>query len=262
MKNLIFILSFFVGPASAAVLTPTLFTGANSIDPTGGRNDLNLTVSGAALKADLVAVAGFAVVQGWTGHDASVGTAPNATSTNILDFTGRPDARFSFVGEAGRNSPSGTGGAAAYTSGPATPVGGESLFFGTDSQNLLTIDFGAYDSLTSTFAANAGVAAAGFTFSRNTAATVGTSWKAVFYDGATILSTQTVDAGTNQTVSALFAYIAQTGEKITRIEIGGSGTNYNSKNHFVDDFGFAAIPEPASTLLGGIGLLALLRRRR
>jgi hypothetical protein len=52
-----------------------------------------------------------------------------------------------------RSTAHGIGGAAAYTSGPASPVGGESLFFGTASQNVLTIEFGKYDSDSQTFAA-------------------------------------------------------------------------------------------------------------
>lgn len=256
-------LALGMAQSHAAVVAPTLVTGSNSIDPSGGRNDLNLTVTGAATKAALEAVTDFGVMQGpWTGLTASAGTAPTATSTNIFTFIDRPDVSFSFVGESGRNTASGTGGAAAYTSGPATPVGGESLFFGTSSSNVLTIEFGEYNSLTQTFTANAGVLAAGFTFARNTAATTATTWNVSFYDGATLLSAQTIGAGTAQTVAALFGYIAQPGEEITRIVVGGSGSAYNDKNHFLDDFGFAPIPEPGAALLGGLGLLALLRRRR
>lgn len=263
MKTIVSLLFVSAAITSAAVLSPTLVTGSNSIDPAGGRNDLNLSVSGAAAKASLEDFPGFAVMQGpWTGFTASVGSVPDAVGVNYLTFNDRPDVRFSFVGEPGRNSPSGTGGAAAYTSGPASPLGGESLFFGTDSRNILTIEFGAYDALTETFAAGTGVLAAGFTFARNTAAAVSTSWKVEFFDGATLLSSQSVNAGTNQSAAALFGYISQPGEQITRIVIGGSGTAYDNKNHFVDDFGFAAIPEPASALFFPLAALALIHRRR
>jgi hypothetical protein len=263
MKPSFLLLPFLAGFAHAAVIAPTLTTGSNAIDPTGGRNDLNLTVPAAATKAALEAVTGFGVMQGpWTGLTASTGTNPTAASTNILTFSDRPDVSFSFIGEPGRNTQSGTGGAAAYTSGPTSPVGGESLFFGTASTNVLTIEFGQYDALTESFSANAGVAAAGFTFARNTAATAATTWNVSFFDGATLLSAQSVGAGTGTNVAALFGYITQPGETITRIVVGGTGSAYDNKNHFLDDFGFAAIPEPSAALLGSLGLLALLRRKR
>jgi hypothetical protein len=141
-------------------------------------------------------------------------------------------------------------------------VGGESLFFGTSSSNVLTIEFGAYDSINQTFSANSGVIAAGFTFSRNTAATVDTIWNVSFFDGATLLSAQNIGAGQAQNVAGLFGYIAQPGEEITRIVVGGGTSFYNDKNHFIDDFGFAVVPEPSAALLSSLGLLALLSRHR
>lgn len=152
--------------------------------------------------------------------------------------------------------------AAAYTSGASTPAGGESLFFGTASTNVLTISFGNYDATSQTFTANAGVPAAGFTFSRNTLADATTTWKADFFDGSTLLSSQTVNAGTAQNVAALFGYIAQPGEQITQIVLGGPGTAYNNKNHFLDDFGFAPVPEPSALALAGLGLATLVARLR
>lgn len=247
----------------AAEISPTLVFGPNAIAPPGARNSLNLTVSGAASKAALEAVADYGVNQGlWTGLTASSGTAPTATSTNYLTFTGRPDVSFNFVGEAGRNTQSGTGGAAAYTSGASSPVGGESLFFGTASTNVLTIEFGDYDPILQTFTANAGVPAAGFTFARNTAATATTTWQAEFFDGASVVSSQTINAGTAQNVAALFGYIAQPGEQITKIVLGGSGTAYDNRNHFLDDFGFAPVPEPSAVMLAGLGLATLFVRLR
>lgn len=258
---------FATTDAGAAVVTnPTLVSGTNSIAPVGARNSLNLTVPTAATKANLEALPDYGVFQGlWTGLTASTGTAPTAASTNYFTFTNRPDVSFAFVGESGRNTQSGTGTGAAYTSGASTPVGGESLFFGTAATNVLTIEFGEYDSGSSTFTANVGVSAAGFTFSRNTAATATTTWKADFFNGSTLLSSQTLNAGTAQNVAALFGYIAQPGEQITRVVIGGSGTSYDNKNHFVDDFGFAPVPEPTAVVLAGLGLtvaVAGLRMRR
>ncbi len=193
-----------------------------------------------------------------------MGTTPNATATNYYTFTDRPDVRTTFVGEANRNSGSGTGAAAAYTSGPASPSSGESLFFGTSGANVWTVEFGTYDSDTATFVPGVGVAAAGFTFSRNTAATVATTWKAEFLDGEVSLSLQTVNAGTAQNVSGLFGYVAQPGETITRIVLGGPGASYDNKNHFIDDLGFAAVvPEPSVFALTGLGLATwLLAARR
>jgi hypothetical protein len=265
VTNLLFVCS--ISALSAAVVSRTLVTGTNAIDPTGGRNDLNLTVTGAATKAALEGVTDFGVMQGpWTDLTPSAGTTPTATSTNIFTFEDRPDVSFSFVGEPARNTQSGTGTGAAYTSGPSTPEGGESLFFGTSNSNVLTIEFGSYDALTTTFTANAGVLAAGLTFSRNTAAAVATTWNVSFYDGATLLSAQTIGAGIATNVAALFGYIAQPGEEITRIVVGGAGSAYDNKNHFVDDFGFAPVPEPAA-IAGLLGILALgwvvwQRRRR
>lgn len=254
------------GVTSAAVIAnPALATGPDAIDPAGGRNDLNLVVPGAATKPDVLAVPDFGVYgnqQTWFGVDFSVGVAPNATAVNYYTFNDRPDFRTTFVGEPNRNSGSGTGGAAAYTSGPASPLGGESLFFGTSNQNTWTVDFGTYIETDATFAADQGVGAVGFAFMRNSLAAVPTVWKATFYDGDTILSAQTVEAGTAQNVAALFAYIAGPDEQITRVVVGSpTGTQYDNKNHFIDDFGFAPlIPEPAT--LGAIALtgLALLRR--
>ena len=258
---------------SAAVVDgdARLVAGADQIDPAGGRNDLNLTATSAgggavATKAALSAFAGYASVQSFTGLDASAGTTPTATGANIFTFTDRPDMRVSFLGEPGRNAGSGTGGAASYTSGPATPLGGESIFFGTNGANQMTIEFGEWDG--SSFTAAASVAAAGFTFSRNTAAAVDTFWVARFFNGETLLSRQEVSAGRSVAVAALFGYVAEPGQSITRIEIGGPslGINYDNKNHFVDDIGFAAaIPEPAAFAvfagLGSLGL-AVTRRRR
>lgn len=253
---------------AAVVTNPTLVFGGGSIAPAGARNSLNLTVSGAATKTNLEAVTDYGVFQGlWTGLTASVGTSPTATSTNYFTFTNRPDVSFAFVGEPARNTQSGTGTGAAYTSGAATPVGGESLFFGTAASNVLTIEFGDYDAGTSTFTANAGVSAAGFTFSRNTLATAATTWKADFFDGSTLLSSQSLGAGTAQNVAALFGYIAQPGEQITKVVIGGTGTSYDNKNHFVDDFGFAPVPvpEPTAVVMAGLGVAIVaagLRMRR
>lgn len=255
-----------VSSACAAVISnPVLATGPDAIDPPGGRNDLNLAIPGAASKTDLLNTPGFGVygnLQTWFGVDFSVGTFPNATAVNIYTFADRPDFRTTFVGEPGRNAGSGTGAAAAYTSGPASPSGGESLFFGTSAANVWTVEFGSYDSETATFTPGVGVAAAGFTFSRNTAATAGTTWKAEFFDGEVSLSLQVVDAGVAQNVSGLFGYIAQPGETITRIVLGGPGTSYNDRNHFIDDFGFAAVPEPSTFALAGLGIALLALRRR
>jgi len=250
---------------AAVINNPTLASGGDAIDPAGGRNDLNLAIPGAAGKTDLLSTAGFGVygnLQTWFGVDFSVGTAPNATATNIYTFNDRPDFRTVFVGEPNRNSGSGTGAAAAYTSGPNAPAGGESLFFGTSAANVWTVEFGTYDSDTGIFTAGVGVAAAGFTFSRNTAATIATTWKAEFFDGETSLSLQTVNAGTAQNVSGLFGYIAPPGETITKIVLGGPGASYNDKNHFIDDFGFAAVPEPSTFALAGLGIALLALRRR
>jgi hypothetical protein len=252
-------------PAAVIVGDSRLVTGADQIDPPGGRNDLNLTATGTgvATKAGLIAVNGYATIQSFTGLDPSVGTAPNATGSNIFTFENRPDMRISFVGEPGRNAGSGTGTGAAYTSGPASPLSGESIFFGTSASNRMTIEFGTWDG--SAFTANASVAAAGFTFSRNTAASNPTTWKVFFYDGETLLSEQSVVAGLTQTVATLFGYIAGPEEAITRIVIGGigSGAAYDDKNHFVDDIGFAVVPEPSVfSMLAGIGALGLATTRR
>ncbi len=253
----------------AAVITGDglLVTGANQIDPTtglnAGRNDINLTTSAtggsAANKATLEGVSGYGTIQQFTGLDASTGTAPDATGFNIWTFTDRPDMRISFLGESGRNAGSGTGGAASYTSGPATPLGGESLFFGTAASNVMTIEFGTYAS--SVFTADQGVAAAGFTFSRNTVSASG-EWRVSFFDGATLLSAQSVSTGSGTNLAALFGYVATGGQSITSIQIGGLGTNYNSTNAFVDDIGFAAVPEPSTVALLGLGAFALAAKRR
>ena len=62
--------------------------------------------------------------------------------------------------------------------------------------------------------------------------------------------------------AGLFGYIAQSGEQITKIVLGGAGTSYDNRNHFVDDFGFAPVPEPSALVLGGLGLAVLVRQLR
>jgi hypothetical protein len=63
-------------------------------------------------------------------------------------------------------------------------------------------------------------------------------------------------------VAALFGYIVQSGEQIKRVVIGGAGTAYDNKNHFVDDFGIAPLPEPKSVVMAGVAAAILIAGRR
>lgn len=44
--------------------------------------------------------------------------------------------------------------------------------------------------------------------------------------------------------------------------LGGPGSAYDNRNHFLDDFGFAPVPEPSALVLAGLGLATLVRRMR
>jgi hypothetical protein len=89
------------------------------------------------------------------------------------------------------------------------------------------------------------------------------------YAGATLVTpTSVVDQGTlnegfqmisrTYDAAALSGFIGQT----TKIRFAIPDSNTIGNRIIFDDVNFTAIPEPSAALIGGLGLLALLRRRR
>lgn len=250
------LLAITAASANAAVMTnPTLATGPDSIDPAGGALDATATVSGAETKAGLTSTTGFGVIQSFTG----LNTAATGTVVNYVDFTSgsNPDIRLTSL------SFNGSGGA---QSNNFTTSAGTSFFIGSGGftgvgQKALIIDFGSFTS-PSTFTADSAVSALGFmvtTAAKNLPRTI----TATFFDSSNgVLDTQTF-SNAPASSALLFGHIEPT-NAISRVELtvtNGTGTDTDN-GLFIDDLGFAVIPEPSVALLSFVSLGLLLRRRR
>lgn len=120
----------------------------------------------------------------------------------------------------------------------------------------VVIEFGSFTS-PSTFAADQAVSTVGFMLNQNANA-IARTWTATFFDASNeVLSTQSSAANAN---SSLLFGLTESSNNIRRVElvIGGGG----DAGSFIDDLGFAVIPEPSAALLSSLGLLALLSRHR
>jgi len=152
---------------------------------------------------------------------------------------------FNTTGTAGRTATSGN---LITTFGSATP----------------TITIGSIYDSSGNFISGAGVTQVGFAMlSRNDyAATVQVT--ANFSGGGSSVASRLIGSSADGGENTFFGFIAPDGQTInslslvmTRSDTGGSAFMG------LDDFGFVTnIPEPSVALIGGFGILALLRRRR
>lgn len=243
------LLAITAASANAAVMTnPTLATGSDAIDPTGGV-EASGTVTGAATKAALTSTTGFGVIQTFTAFN----TPASGINVNYVDFTAGPDIRItsqSYNGSGGANSTN------FASSGSSSFFIGSGGFATAGNPLAVVIEFGSFTS-PSTFVPDQAASAVGFMLNQNAGATART-WTATFFDSSDgVLSTQTSSANAN---SSLLFGLTQSSNNIRRIElvIGGGG----DAGTFIDDLGFAVIPEPSVALLSFVSLGLLLRRRR
>jgi hypothetical protein len=227
-----------VACAQGAVITdPTLATGPEALDPVSGpmagRQNVTHVANGASRKEALLAVPGFAVMQSFEGFDGAV-----KSPVNRVEFTGgRPSVTFTINSTTGYGGvASGAGDVGAFTSGPAQPAVGESIYIGSTINDLrYEMEF------------SEPVAAAGFTIAR-TLGTTGSEpvWSAAFFaaDG-TLLSRQSASVGHAPNVAALFGHVAAPGRPIARVVFGKDerSTHFLMGNAqiFLDDFGFAPL---------------------
>lgn len=241
----------------AAVLSdPTLYTGADAIDPAGSEG---IDVShGNITESALEALPGFRAVQDFTGFTGA--TANNASVTNYISFTdsAQPDIRFTTTGATAINN------SGAHGTSPAQGTSGTSLIIldaSTVAAMTMTITFGSYDA--GVFTSAIGVSAAGFTLSNNADAyafsivfrsTLGAALQTVSFNGDT-----DADAGGNH-LDVFVGYQADSGSLIGSVEITRTGSSFNTG---FDDLGFSTIPEPSTyaALLGLAGLSFAAYRR-
>lgn len=239
----------------ATIANPTLASGAgNVIDPTGGEG---VDQSFGTVQSTLEARSDLRVLQDFTSFAAG--------GNNIVSFTdgSLPDIQFQFSGLFSATS---AGNASTNVAG-ATSAGGSvmSQRNSATGTSTLTISFGTWDG--SAFSANQTVGAAAFTFNNVYTTKTGS---VLFKDaGGTSLNTSFAYTGANDTDSSgnhkdfYFGWdaTAETTSQIASIEITftDSGGPFTS---FIDDVAFTTIPEPSAALLGSLGILGLLLRRR
>lgn len=242
---------------AATIVDPTLVSGpGNVIDPPGSET---VDVSFGTAQATLEARSDLRVLQDFTGFAAS------ASGNNIVSFTSTllPDIQFQFSGSFSTTQ------AGAGTTLTSNSTSGSSYLNQRNSAtgtSTLTISFGTWDG--SAFTTDQTVGAAGFTltnvytgkngtviFRDALGNALNTGLNAISYTGLNDVD----GTGNHRDFYIGWDSDAQSTAAIGSISITFTGTAFNSG---LDDFAFTTIPEPASALLGGLGMLVLLRRRR
>jgi MYXO-CTERM domain-containing protein len=229
----------------------TMILSANTNDYRGGTTVsagtlLANNTSGSATGTGAVAVSGTGTILGGTGKIAPTGIAGISVSTGAFIAPGASIGTLTV-------DLSGTTGTIAIASGA-----GFQFELGTANLTIGSIAGGSSDLL-----ALAGAAAADFAFNGNNVDFLNTG--AVGY--YKLFSTSLADAstwtgltfdGTTGVVSSGLTYSNLASGPTSGEFIVGTSSNGGA----VGDIYFRAIPEPAAALLGGLGMLTLLRRRR
>jgi hypothetical protein len=254
------------GVSRGAVITDSTLTfGADAIDKQASAQDVSFTPSNATPQATLEAIDTFGAIHSFSGFTDNA----TVTTVNYINFTdtARPDLRFSLSGT--YNGGSGKGNS---SSSLATSANAFYSLYGDDANTTanLAIDFGTYDTTTSTFTAgNAPVRAAGFAIG---GVHLGDLFTVQFLNAAgQVLSTQSINATTTPDTNQSGAYFGlDTGvgttpsTAISSMTIAYTHTGVSSQRG-LDDVGFSltVVPEPASLgLIGGLGMMLIRRRRR
>lgn len=245
-------------PAHAIVLTdPAL---GSTIDLAGGR-DITMSATGSTAKSTLEGLAGFGVVQTFTGF------APGA---NVIAFTDplRADLRISFSGNTSANTGNELTNTSFITSGTSGVRVDNSNIAGAMTVTGL-IDFGSWNGSAFDSSVNA-VSAVGFTLAAPSSNLVRlNSITTSFLDvDGNVLSTQTI-SGVNSGNQGFYFAHATGGTSISSVQfvvsINDNSVGTTALILGLDDIGFTAIPEPsAAAALFGLGVLTLAacRRRR
>jgi hypothetical protein len=248
---------------TAAVLTdPTLTSGANAIDPAGGRA-ITHTASGSTPEATLEGISGFSGIHDFTGFEDRT----DSLSGNIISFSDAslPDIRFTSTG----GDPGFTGYDAGNNGGYVISSGSVVILRENSSSGALTysIEFGDYTGSTFTPNLNA-VEAAGFVISN---ATSGQSYTVDFRNtSGSSLSQQTFAPVNGNNIYFGYQAVGATSvanDGIARIDILIDNSGTSSAFIGFDDLGFspAVIPEPSTLALLGLSGVALYvagRRRK
>lgn len=256
--------------AQAAVITPTLVTGTNMIDPAGSET-LDASGSGATAEATIEAMPEARAVQTWANFATS-----NSGATgwlNYVSFTDPllPDIRFTATG-LWRNGSTGQQESGANTALRATS-GTSNLRMIGDNNNttamVFRIDFGDYTPTGAVWDGSVNsVSAAGLTLSNLVS---GLNATASFYtDSGTLLSSQSIsgadsDATTTGGIDVYFGYkstSANIGYVLVSKVQAAAGTNKSQVDVGLDDLVFTTVPEPASLGLLAAGALGLVSRPR
>lgn len=132
-----------------------------------------------------------------------------------------------------------------------TPISGN-MYMRSETENFFVFNF------------SSGLTAVGFTvLSRNSTRTIQAT--VTYLEGGTeVISGELINTSADDT---FFGFTAPGGKTIGSLRIEATATGAADDNRFfaIDDLGFVVanpVPEPSVVGLGGIGLLALLRRRR
>lgn len=263
------------GSANAAVITnPTL---GSVIDPTGGE-DVSSAVdeSHGTPQATLEARSDLRVLNSFAGFAGGATNGVQSTVTNYVSFTDStlPDIRFSIVTDDANT------GAASTTSNLISSTGSSAIHFDNDFnvEPILTISFGTWNG--SSFAADRTVDAAGFLLTQ-VIDDARRRFDVTFKDsgGLTIASfanlggntTSTLDdsipAGSGTTWPDFYIGWDATAESTNQIAeiviaLKDGASSGNTASSGFAELAFTTIPEPSSALLGGLGMLLLLHRRR
>ncbi len=251
--------AFVVGSSAGAT-----YATVGTYDSTSNTNTVDRNASGNALvSADRNDVAGFTPLVS-TAFAAGLGGVINFdTSTASGDsspLSGTYDSGAKGLNIAVSQPYS------VISSGNVSPISGSnSLIFPSDSlaTNAASFTF----SLSGATLANEAVTQIGFTLiSRRsgdpTTATVVTTFSDNSTSTApTISFTAPGTSNPNPAEDTFYGFTAPAGLSISKLDISFSG---GDGRRTIDDFGFitAVVPEPSTALLGALGSLCLLRRRR